>query len=138
MIDSNCIFCKIAMGEIPSNTFYEDDNFRVILDISPATKGHAIIIPKNHVANIYELSEEDASKIFVVASKVAKILKEVLGCEGMNILQNNGEIAGQTVFHFHLHLIPRYVGDNVSIEWSHKKVSKEELEDLSNMIKDKI
>ncbi len=117
MTDSNCIFCKIANGEIPSKTLYEDDSFRVILDISPASKGHAIILPKNHAANLYELPEEDAAKIMVVAKKVATVLKDTLQCDGLNVLQNNGEAAGQTVFHLHVHLIPRYENDNVKIEW---------------------
>lgn len=117
MTKADCIFCKIANGEIPSKTLYEDDSFRVILDISPASKGHAIILPKNHAANLYELPEEDASKILLVAKKVATALKDVLHCDGMNILQNNGEAAGQTVFHLHVHLIPRYENDNVKIEW---------------------
>ena len=117
MTDSNCIFCKIANGEISSKTLYEDDSFRVILDISPASKGHAIILPKNHAANLYELPDEDASKIMVVAKKVATVLKDILHCDGMNILQNNGEAAGQTVFHLHVHLIPRYENDSVTIEW---------------------
>ena len=118
MSDSNCIFCKIAAGEIPSKTLYEDNNFRVILDISPASKGHAIILPKNHAANIYELSEEDASKILIVAKKVATAMQKVLQCDGMNILQNNGEVAGQSVFHLHIHLIPRYKDDNLTIKWT--------------------
>ena len=117
MTKSDCIFCKIANGEIPSKTLYEDDSFRVILDISPASKGHAIILPKNHASNIYELSNEDAGKIMIVAKKVATVLKEVLSCDGMNILQNNGETAGQTVFHLHVHLIPRYKNDDVTIHW---------------------
>ena len=117
MKDENCIFCKIANGEIPSNTVYEDERFRVILDISPASKGHAIILVKNHAANVYELSEEDASAIYVVAKKVATAMQKVLKCDGINILQNNGEAAGQTVFHVHMHLIPRYKGDTVQITW---------------------
>lgn len=118
MSNSNCIFCKIANGEIPSKTLYEDDSFRVILDISPASKGHAIILSKNHAANIYELSDEDASKIMIVAKKAATVLKNVLKCDGINILQNNGEAAGQTVFHLHVHLIPRYENDDVKITWT--------------------
>lgn len=118
MSDSNCIFCKIAAGEIPSKTLYEDDNFRVILDISPASKGHAIILPKKHAANIYELAEEDASKIFVVAKKVAAAMQKTLQCDGLNILQNNGEVAGQSVFHLHVHLIPRYKDDKLTIKWT--------------------
>ena len=118
MKKENCIFCKIAAGEIPSKTLYEDDNFRVILDISPASKGHAIILPKNHADNLFELSDEDASKIFVVAKKVASVMKEILLCDGLNVLQNNGEAAGQSVFHLHVHLIPRYENDAVTIKWN--------------------
>ena len=105
MTDSNCIFCKIANGEIPSRTLYEDESFRVILDISPASKGHAIILAKKHAENIYSLSEEDAGKIYLVAKKVATAMQNVLKCDGMNILQNNGEAAGQTVFHLHIHIL---------------------------------
>ncbi len=116
-MDNDCIFCKIANGEIPSSTIYEDDMFRVILDLSPATKGHALIIPKNHMANIFEMDESTAGKAFVLASRIAKAMKEALHCDGLNIVQNNGEIAGQTVFHFHMHIIPRYEGDNQNINW---------------------
>lgn len=116
-MDNDCIFCKIANGEIPSSTIYEDDMFRVILDLSPATKGHALIIPKNHMANIFEMDESTAGKAFVLASRIAKAMKEALHCDGLNIVQNNGEIAGQTVFHFHMNIIPRYEGDNQNINW---------------------
>ena len=108
MTDSNCIFCKIANGEIPTRTVYEDERFRVILDNAPASEGHAIILPKNHAADVFSLPEEDAAAIFVVAKKVATAMKKVLKCDGINILQNNGEVAGQTVFHLHVHVIPRY------------------------------
>ena len=135
MKDSNCIFCKIANGEIPTNTLYEDDKFRVIFDVSPASKGHALILPKEHYANVFELGDEEAKGVFVVAKKVAKALKEVTGCEGFNILQNNGEIAGQTVFHFHTHLIPRYTDDGVKITWNHGEPSNEELAQLAEKIK---
>ena len=114
---SECIFCKIANGEIPSATLYEDDEFRVILDLGPASKGHALILPKSHAANIYELPDELAGKAMVLAKKMAGKMTEALKCEGFNIVQNNGEIAGQTVFHFHMHLIPRYKVDQVDVTW---------------------
>ena len=104
----NCIFCKIANGEIPAATLYEDENFRVILDLGPASKGHALILPKSHAANIYELSDEMAAKAMILAKKMATAMTAALKCDGFNIVQNNGECAGQTVFHFHMHLIPRY------------------------------
>ena len=113
----NCIFCKIANGEIPSATLYEDEDFRVILDLGPASKGHALILPKTHAANIYEISDEMAAKAMVLAKKMASKLTEVLNCDGFNIVQNNGEAAGQTVFHFHMQLIPRYKNDGVGIQW---------------------
>lgn len=134
MKNENCIFCKIAAGEIPSATIYEDDDFRVILDIEPASKGHALILPKEHYANLYELPEELASKALIVAKKVIASMTEIVGCDGYNVLQNNGEVAGQTVFHFHIHLIPRYKEDDVTIAWSQGKLTDElKAEILSKM-----
>ena len=115
MKDENCIFCKIANGEIPSATLYEDEEFRVILDLGPATRGHALILPKNHFSDLYDIDEETAAKAMVLAKKMITKLKDVLGCDGYNIVQNNGAAAGQTVFHFHMHLIPRYEGDGAGI-----------------------
>ena len=114
---SDCIFCKIENGEIPSATLYEDEDFRVILDLGPASKGHALILPKAHAANIYEISDDMAAKAMILAKKMATKMTEALKCDGFNIVQNNGEPAGQTVFHFHMHLIPRYEGDQVGITW---------------------
>jgi histidine triad (HIT) family protein len=127
---SNCIFCQIANGQIPSTTLYENEDFRVILDVGPASKGHALILPKEHFANLYELSDELASKVFVLAKEMATVLTEALHCDGFNVLQNNGEIAGQTVFHFHLHLIPRYNEDQVTIGWVPGILRKEEGQDI--------
>lgn len=127
MKEANCIFCKIANGEIPSKTLYEDDNFRIILDLGPATKGHALILPKEHYANLFELPEETAGEAMKVAKKMADKMMKRLGCEGLNVVQNNGEMAGQTVFHFHMHLIPRYRTDGQSIGWKPQEVSQEEL-----------
>ena len=113
MKDNSCIFCRIANGEIPSATLYEDDDFRVILDLNPAAKGHALILPKEHYANLFELPEETASKAICVAKKISEKLFTGLHAAGLNLVQNNGEVAGQTVFHFHMHLIPRYENDSV-------------------------
>ena len=134
MRDNNCIFCKIAAGEIPSKTIYEDDKFRVILDLGPATKGHALILPKNHYANLYELPEEIAGDVMKLAKKMATIMTEKLGCQGFNLMQNNGETAGQTVFHFHMHLIPRYENDGQEINWKPGSPTQEELEEIKNLI----
>lgn len=118
MKDDNCIFCLIANGQIPSNTVYEDGDFRVILDISPAAKGHMLILPKEHYANIFELPEETAKKVLPLAKKLAAAVKEAMNADGVNIVQNNGTAAGQTVPHFHLHIIPRKEGDNVMPLWT--------------------
>ncbi len=137
MKDSNCIFCKISGGEIPSKTIYEDGEFRVILDISPATKGHALILPKEHYANIYEMPEETAARVMILARKLAVHMKETLKCDGLNIVQNNGEAAGQTVFHFHMHLIPRYKqdGNEDKLCWNHLELSEEELQAIHQKLK---
>lgn len=130
MRKENCVFCKIAAGEIPSATLYEDEDFRVILDIEPASKGHALILPKNHYTDLYELPDELAAKVFVLARKMVTALRDVLECDGYNVVQNNGEVAGQTVFHFHMHLIPRYKGDTVKIGWKQGKLTDEVKEEI--------
>lgn len=126
----NCIFCKIANGEIPAATIYEDEDFRVILDLGPASKGHALILPKAHAANLFELPDDLAAKAMLVAKKVGGKLKEALGCDGLNLVQNNGEAAGQTVFHFHMHLIPRMNDDKVGITWNPGKLTDEDKADI--------
>lgn len=134
MKDTNCIFCKIANGEIPSKTLYEDDKFRVILDLGPASKGHALILPKEHYADLYELPEETAGEVMKLAKKMAAQMTQRLGCEGFNLVQNNGELAGQTVFHFHMHLIPRYRDDGQKIGWKPQEATQEELETIRAQI----
>lgn len=122
----DCIFCKIANGEIPSATLYEDEEFRVILDLGPANKGHALILPKAHYENLYELPDDTAGHTMILAKKVITKMKEVVDCDGYNVVQNNGEAAGQTVFHFHMHLIPRYKGDNAGITWNAGTLTSED------------
>lgn len=137
MRDDNCIFCKLANGVFPTNSIYEDDDFNVILDASPATKGHALILPKEHYANIYEMDEELLGRAAKLAKKIITHEKEVLGCDGYNIVQNNGEVAGQTVFHFHMHLIPRYGKDENKkiIEWDQNEFSEEEMKSICEAMK---
>lgn len=130
----DCIFCKLANGVFPTNSIYEDEDFNVILDLGPATKGHALILPKEHYKNLYELPEETAAKVFVLAKKLATEMTDKLGADGFNIVQNNNEIAGQTVFHFHMHLIPRYEGDGQHIGWNPLSPSAEELTAIKNEI----
>lgn len=134
MKKDDCIFCKIANGEISSKTLYEDEEFRVILDLKPAAKGHALILPKEHASSLYELSDETASKVLVLAKKMAARMTDRLECDGLNLVQNNGETAGQTVMHFHMHIIPRYKNDGQAIDWEPKDMSQEELEEVKKQI----
>ena len=135
-MSDECIFCKIAAGEIPSATLYEDDDFRVILDLGPASKGHALILPKEHYRNLFDLDDELAAKVMVLAKKMVNQLKDVLGCDGYNIVQNNEEVAGQTVFHFHMHLIPRYKGDEVGLTWKAGELSDEVRDEILKKVRD--
>lgn len=134
-MNKDCIFCKIANGEIPSKTLYEDNDFRVILDIEPASKGHALILPKEHFHDIYELSENISEKVFVLAVKMAREMRDTLKCDGFNILQNNGVDGGQTVFHFHMHLIPRYKNDDIGLQSKEKEPIDYDLGDIEKIIK---
>lgn len=136
MKDDNCIFCKLANGEIPSSTLYEDDMFRVILDLAPASRGHALILPKEHYRNLFDLNEETASKVMLLAKQMIKRMKKALNCDGFNILQNNEECGGQTVFHFHMHLIPRYKDDQVEIGFKEKETAKEDMEQIVRLVQD--
>ena len=111
MKKEDCIFCKITSGEIPSRTLYEDEQFRVILDLGPVAKGHALVIPKEHYANLEEMPEELAADAMKLAKKMAINITKKLHADGFNLLQNNGEAAGQSVKHFHMHVIPRYLED---------------------------
>lgn len=127
MKKDDCIFCKIAAGEIPSQCIYEDGIFKVILDLGPATKGHSLIIPKDHYEDLFELPEETAAQAMVLAKRLSARLMEKLHADGLNLVQNNKEIAGQTVKHFHLHMIPRYKDDMQNILWKPGEVTQDEL-----------
>lgn len=127
MREKDCIFCKIANGEIPSETLFEDEMFRVILDLGPASKGHALILPKQHYKDLCELGEKEASRVLLLAGRLGKAMKKSLGCSGFNVVQNNGKEAGQTVFHFHVHLIPRYEGGPVMVSWTPGEASPQDL-----------
>ena len=138
VMKKDCVFCEIARGSIPSATIYEDSWFRVFLDVNPASRGHALIVPREHFDNIYELDAETAGRLFSLATCIARAMRDALGCQGLNLVQNNGAIAGQTVEHFHLHLIPRYEGDGVDLTWPQHEIDKEEMEEIRKAIKAKI
>lgn len=136
MVDKDCIFCKIANGEIPSSTVYEDGNFRAILDLSPASKGHTLILPKEHFKDVCELDEAVAADVLPLAGKIGAAMKKRLGCAGFNVVQNNGEAAGQTVFHFHVHVIPRYGSGPEMVTWEPGQAAPEELEQTAAAIRE--
>ncbi|HEY8365282.1 MAG TPA: HIT family protein [Haloplasmataceae bacterium] len=135
---SNCIFCKIINNEIPNVKIYEDDKVVAFLDISQVTKGHTLVIPKKHVENIYEVDEITISDLYKRVPKIAKAITKAFNAQGCNIVNNNGEIAGQTVFHYHVHIIPRYNDDDGfrAIYTNHMdQFSKEDLEKIALIIK---
>lgn len=134
MKSENCIFCKIANGEIPSATVYEDDRFRAILDMGPASKGHTLILPKAHFKDVCDLDEEYASRVLKLGGKIGAAMKRSLGCSGFNLVQNNGESAGQTVFHFHMHIIPRYDGEAPIVTWNPGSEEPEKLQETAKRI----
>jgi histidine triad (HIT) family protein len=134
MIKDDCIFCKLANGMIPTNTVYEDETVRVVLDMGPASKGHALILPKSHFTDVCDLDEEVAAKILPVGAKVGQAMKKTLGAAGFNLVQNNGSAAGQTVFHFHVHVIPRYEGGPEMVSWVPGAPSAAELEETAKLL----
>lgn len=116
---SDCIFCKIVAGEIPASKVYEDDHVLAFLDITQVTKGHTLVIPKKHYRNVLEMDAEVAGQVFTVIPALARQLKEKLGASGLNIVNNNEEAAGQTVFHTHIHLLPRFdKNDGLDIQFT--------------------
>ena len=135
-MNDNCVFCKLANGIWATNSIYEDEDFNVILDVSPATKGHALVLPKKHYGDIYEIPTDVLKGAVEVAQKVIKKATPVLGCDGYNVLQNNKEAAGQTVFHYHMHLIPRYAkdSDKAILAYEPMSVTDEELKAIKDAI----
>ncbi len=135
MKKDDCIFCKIAAGEIPSRKIYEDKDLIAIMDLNPTSKGHSLIIPKEHCTNIYDIDEDIAAKVMKTAKKLATKMTVALNCDGFNLLQNNGETAGQTMFHFHMHLIPRYKdADNNMLKFTSVSFSDEEMDSIREQI----
>lgn len=135
MNEGECIFCKIANGEIPSATIYEDGDFRVILDLGPASKGHALILPKKHFRDICSVDAETAARILPLAARIGSAMKTSLGASGFNVVQNNGTSAGQTVFHLHVHVIPRYDGGPAIVTWTPGMPEQGELQRTAEIIK---
>jgi histidine triad (HIT) family protein len=116
-MDADCIFCKIVAGEVPATIVDEDDRTVAFMDISPATRGHALVIPREHAADLHAIDPEDLKAVVAMAQRVAARARDKLGADGVNLLNSNGAAAWQTVFHFHMHVIPRYEGDPLRLPW---------------------
>ena len=129
----DCIFCKIVKGEIPCSKIYEDDKILAFLDINPVHKGHTLVIPKEHYEGIIDMPDETLGELAKAAKKISKAVKKATGVNGFNIVQNNGADAGQDVFHFHLHIIPRLKGDGLG-RWPHQKFPDEEMTGIKKAI----
>src|SRR4051794_35658019 len=117
MSEPGCLFCGIVAGEIPSHRVYEDERTVAFMDISPATAGHALVVPRRHAKDVLEIEADDLAACTATAQRIARQAVETLGAEGVNLLQSTGRAAWQTVFHFHLHVIPRYAGDPLRLPW---------------------
>ena len=135
MKDSDCIFCKLANGDIPTRVLYEDEDFTAFLDTAPATRGHALLVPKEHYGDLFSMPEELVGRAFAKAKELAGQIREKAGAEGFNLVQNNGRLAGQTVFHFHIHMIPRYAGDGQGIGWKPGSPADSELDEVLKQLK---
>jgi histidine triad (HIT) family protein len=118
MRDPDCLFCKIVAGEIPSTRVREDERTVAFMDINPATRGHVLVIPREHSTNLLEIGEEDLAACAAAAKELTALVSERLGASGVNLLNSCGRDAWQTVFHFHLHVIPRYPGDPLRLPWT--------------------
>lgn len=133
----DCIFCKIVKKEIPTITFYEDDNVVAFMDQAPVSRGHALLVPKKHTRNLISMTVDEVSKLNDTLSKIPKAIKEALEADGIVVSTNNEKAAGQIVFHTHFHMIPRYENDGLE-SWPHKDVTDDEREALAEKIKSKL
>ncbi|HWI23267.1 MAG TPA: HIT family protein [Baekduia sp.] len=126
--DPECLFCKLARGEIPAAIVDQDEHSVVFLDIAPANRGHLLVIPREHSADIHEIDAAGLARLHQTAQRMAARLVQRLGCDGVNILQSSGAAAWQSVFHFHIHVIPRYAGDPLVLPWQPHAADPAEIE----------
>lgn len=133
--EKNCIFCKIIKGEIPCAKIFEDDKVFSFLDIAPANKGHTLIVTKNHYETLLDTPDEDLNDMMLKAKKIVRAMSSALGCDGFNILINNKKVAGQLVLHAHIHIIPRFKGDGIDLNWMPKKYNDKEIDEFKEKIK---
>jgi histidine triad (HIT) family protein len=135
MAHEDCIFCKVLAGEIPSEKVYEDEYAVAVMDINPWTRGHAVVIPRKHAANLFEIEEDELEHVIVAAKRLATNVRDTLGCDGVNLLQSNGRAAWQTIFHLHFHVIPRYDDDPLELPTRPKQAKPEELAEVAQEIR---
>lgn len=132
--DPDCIFCKIVSGAIPSVKLAETDSAYAFMDIAPLSRGHALVVPRAHYADIFDMPPGEVAAVHELAARVAATLREVVGAQGMNVLQNNGPSAGQVVMHVHVHLIPRWNQDGLKWPWPAKKADPLELQEIADAV----
>ena len=132
--DSECIFCRIVAGEIPSTKVAESDLAYSFLDIGPIAKGHALVVPKDHYVTLDDMPAEVTAAVHELAARVAPVLQKAVGAEGLNVLQNNGRVAGQVVMHLHVHLIPRWSGDGLKWPWPARQADPAELKQIADRV----
>jgi histidine triad (HIT) family protein len=125
--DEDCIFCKIVAGELPAEVIQEDEHTIALMDINPWTRGHALVIPRNHSKDLLEISDEDLAHTAAAAKRLAAMMQDRLGADGVNLLNALGSAAWQTVFHFHIHVIPRYEDDPLQLPTRPQEADKEDL-----------
>ena len=136
MAHDDCIFCKVLNGDLPSEKVYEDEHAVAVMDINPWTRGHAVVIPKRHAANVFEIEDDELSAVILAAKRLATQMRDtLLGCDGVNLLQSNGAVAWQTIFHLHFHVIPRYEGDPLQLPTRPQPAQPEELAEVAKEIR---
>lgn len=136
--DADCVFCKILNGEIPSFKIFEDENTYAFMDINPAHPGHALVIPKEHGADLYATSADAVGATMLTAQRVARAVQATVRPQGLNLIQCNGEAAGQSVFHFHMHVLPRQSGDELKMNWGLSPGDMDAIGALAEKIKSNI
>jgi histidine triad (HIT) family protein len=132
--DPDCLFCKIIAGEIPSTRVYEDERTVAFMDINPATRGHLLVVPREHTRDLQTISPEDLAAVAHAAQKLAKIVPDRLGADGVNLLNSCGRAAWQTVFHFHVHVIPRYATDPLRLPWTPEPGDRDEIAEAARAL----
>lgn len=136
MAQDDCVFCSILAGDLPGEVVMEDEHTVALMDVNPWTRGHAIVIPRKHVANLYEIDDEELGRVHATAKRLAIRARDALGADGINILNSTNPAAWQTIFHLHVHVIPRYEGDPLELPTRPQQASPEELAEVAAEIRE--